>query len=94
MSIGVIPNETLFVEIVLFLVFVAVVNYMVLKPYLGIAKERQDQADKTLKEAQALAKEREMLLKEAQEILEKAKKEAQQILEEAIKKQTMRNKEY
>jgi len=72
MSIGVIPNETLFVEIVLFLVFVAVVNYMVLKPYLGIAKERQDQADKTLKEAQALAKEREMLFERSPRDLRKS----------------------
>ncbi len=85
MDVGVIPNVTLFIQAAIFLAFVFILNQLFVKPYMGVANERESIVKNNLKQAQELRQEAKTYVEEAQGILEKARKEANAILEEAKK---------
>ena len=85
MDIGVVPNVTLFIQVVLFLAFIFLINQIYVKPYAGVIEERESIVRKNLEEANRLREEARGYIEEAKEILDKARTEANQILESAKK---------
>ncbi len=85
MDIGVVPNHTLLIQALLFLIFVAVINFVLVKPYVGAIQRREQMRDENLASARKLREEAEGYLTQAKEILEKARAESAEILESARK---------
>lgn len=77
------PNITLIFQAVLFLIFVALVRTLLVKPYSQVIEEREALTQKNTEEALKLKQETEKYLEEARAILEKGKKESDSILEQA-----------
>ncbi|WP_461831914.1 ATP synthase F0 subunit B [Aquifex sp.] len=85
MDIGVMPNVTLLVQLVIFVIFMLILNNIYVKPYTDIIESRENLIKKNLSEAQKLREEAKSYLGEATRILEEAKKEADAIIENARK---------
>ncbi len=85
MDIGVVPNHTLLIQAVLFLAFVVVVNFVLVKPYVGAIQRREQMRDENLTSARKLREEAEGYLAQAKEILDRARAESAEILESARK---------
>ncbi|RMH05593.1 MAG: F0F1 ATP synthase subunit B [Aquificota bacterium] len=79
------PNATLFIQAVLFLVFVVLVRQLLVKPYTQVIEEREAIIQKNLQEASELRESAKKLLEEASSLLEKGRQESNQILSLAKK---------
>ncbi|RMH03930.1 MAG: F0F1 ATP synthase subunit B, partial [Aquificota bacterium] len=79
------PNATLFIQAVLFLVFVVLVRQLLVKPYTQVIEEREAIIQKNLQEASELRESAKRLLEEASSLLEKGRQESNQILSLAKK---------
>ncbi|RMH80383.1 MAG: F0F1 ATP synthase subunit B [Acidobacteria bacterium] len=77
------PNATLLIQAVLFLVFVALLRWVLIKPYTQVIEERENLINKNFEESLVLKEEAQKLLTQAKEILEKGRIESNQILEQA-----------
>ncbi|MCS7307179.1 MAG: ATP synthase F0 subunit B [Aquificaceae bacterium] len=77
------PNATLFIQAVLFLVFVALVRSLLIKPYSQVIEERESIAQRNMEEALKLREEAQKYVEEANAILEKGRKDSHNIVEEA-----------
>ncbi|MEZ0337364.1 MAG: ATP synthase F0 subunit B [Aquificaceae bacterium] len=77
------PNATLFVQAILFLIFVALVRSLLTAPYSRVIEEREAITQKNLEEALRLKEEANRLFDSARETIEKGRQEANRILEEA-----------
>ncbi len=88
MDVGVIPNATFFIQGVIFLAFVFLINQIYVKPYMGVSQGREKLVNENLEKAQKLREEAKAYLEEAHGILEEARREANSILEEAKKEAT------
>ncbi|MCS6958256.1 MAG: ATP synthase F0 subunit B [Aquificaceae bacterium] len=77
------PNLTLFLQAILFLIFVALVSKLLVKPYSQVIEEREALTKKNMEEALKLKEEAQRYLEEARVILEKGGRESGQILEQA-----------
>ena len=84
-DIGVVPNHTLLIQAILFLAFVFVVNFLLVKPYVGAIRRREQMRDENLASARKLREEAQGYLAEAREVLERARAESARILESARK---------
>lgn len=84
-DIGVMPNVTLFIQLVLFLAFVFVMNVLFVKPYSKVVEEREDTIRRNLKRAESLRAEAKNYTEEAQKILDSARTEINALMEEAKK---------
>ncbi|GAB6065538.1 ATP synthase F0 subunit B [Aquifex pyrophilus] len=85
MDIGVMPNATLLVQLVIFVIFMLILNNIYVKPYMDIIESRENLIRKNLSEAEKLRNEAKSYLGEATRILEEAKKEADAIIENSRK---------
>lgn len=77
------PNATLFIQVVLFLVFVALIRSLLIKPYSQVIEERESITQRNMEEAIKLREEAQKYMDETNAILEKGRKESHDILEEA-----------
>lgn len=77
------PNLTLFIQAILFLLFVALIRSFLVKPYSRVIEEREALTQRNMEEALKLREEAERYLEEARAILEKGRRESGQILEQA-----------
>ncbi|EDP76526.1 ATP synthase F0 subunit B [Hydrogenivirga sp. 128-5-R1-1] len=85
MDIGVIPNATLWIQAILFLAFVLLMNFIYVKPYSAVIEGREELVRKNLETASRLREEAKTYVEEARGIIDKARSEANAILEEAKK---------
>lgn len=79
--VGVIPDITLFVQLVLFLIFTFVMKKLFFDPYLEIYEEREHTVSTLLEEAQKNNDQAQKLLEEVEKLLNEAKEEAKKIVE-------------
>lgn len=79
------PNATLFIQAILFLVFVALVRQILVKPYTQVIEERENITQRNVQEASRLREEAQRLLEEASAILEKGRQESNNIIQSAKK---------
>ncbi len=77
------PNFTLFIQMVLFLVFVALIRFLLVRPYSQVIEERERRIQSNLEEATRLKEEAKRYLEEAKAILEKGRVESNQLLDSA-----------
>jgi len=83
--VGVIPDVTLFVQLILFLIFMFVMKKIFFDPYLEIYEEREHTVSSLLEEAQKNNEEVQKILEEVDKLLSAAKSEAQKVVEESKK---------
>jgi F-type H+-transporting ATPase subunit b len=81
--VGVIPDITLFVQLILFLIFMFAMKKIFFDPYLSVYEERENFVNALLKEAEENNKKTQEILEEVEKKLKEAKAEAQKIMEEA-----------
>jgi F-type H+-transporting ATPase subunit b len=86
MDIGVLLNHTLFIQGLLFLIFLFLVHMIYVKPYSQKIDERNAYILELSKDAERYREEAAKYYKKAEEILAKASAEVNQILEENRKK--------
>ena len=82
LHIGVIPDITLFVQVIIFLIFTAIMKKIYFDPYLEAFDEREKTVEKLLAEAEENRKKAEEILAQVDEILAKTKAEAQKIIDQ------------
>ncbi|WP_028950213.1 ATP synthase F0 subunit B [Sulfurihydrogenibium subterraneum] len=83
MHVGINLDQTLFIQLGLFLVFMFVMKKIYFDPYLQAFEERESAVKKLLEEAEANNKQAQDILKEVDTILSKVKEESKKILEES-----------
>lgn len=86
MHVGIALDQTLFIQLILFLVFMAVMKKIYFDPYLQAFSEREETVKKLYEEAKANNDKVAEILKEVDVILSKIKEESKKILEESHKK--------
>ncbi|MCS7170710.1 MAG: ATP synthase F0 subunit B [Aquificaceae bacterium] len=79
------PNLTLFIQAILFLVFVALVRSFLTQPYSRVIEEREYITQQNTEESIKLREEAQKYLEETKDIMEKGRKESSQIIEQAKK---------
>lgn len=84
--VGIALDQTLFIQLILFLVFMAVMKKIYFDPYLQAFSEREETVKKLYEEAKANNDKVAEILKEVDVILSKIKEESKKILEESHKK--------
>ncbi|MCS7278213.1 MAG: ATP synthase F0 subunit B [Aquificaceae bacterium] len=77
------PNITLLIQLILFLVFVALVRTFLVKPYSNIIEEREAIVQKNTEQALKLRNEAQKYVEEANSILERGRRESNEILQQA-----------
>ncbi|WP_456401193.1 ATP synthase F0 subunit B [Persephonella sp.] len=82
MHVGVIPDITLFVQLIIFLIFMFVMKKIYFDPYLEAFDERERTVEDLLKKAEENNKKANEILAEVESILNETKKEAQKILDQ------------
>ncbi|WP_457621457.1 ATP synthase F0 subunit B [Persephonella sp.] len=82
MHVGVIPDITLFVQLIIFLIFMFIMKKIYFDPYLESFDERERTVDNLLKQAEENNKKANKILEEVEAILAETKKEAQKILDQ------------
>ncbi|MEZ0361121.1 MAG: ATP synthase F0 subunit B [Hydrogenobacter sp.] len=79
------PNFTLLLQAGLFLIFMLLVNYILVRPYTRVILERESVTEKNLEEAKKIREEATKLLSEATKILEEGRRESNAILDRSRK---------
>ncbi|MFN3599689.1 MAG: ATP synthase F0 subunit B [Aquificaceae bacterium] len=77
------PNITLIIQAILFLIFVALVKILLIKPYSQVIENREAITQRNMEEAIKLREEAQKYFQEAHALLEKGRAESNQILETA-----------
>jgi F-type H+-transporting ATPase subunit b len=83
MHVGINLDQTLFIQLGLFLVFMFVMKKIYFDPYLQAFEERETTVKNLLKEAEVNNQQAQEILKEVDVILSKVKEESKKILEES-----------
>ena len=77
------PNITLLIQLILFLLFVALVRTFLVKPYSRVIEEREAIIQKNTEQALKLRNEAQKYIEEANSILERGRRESNEILQQA-----------
>ncbi len=85
MDIGVLLNHTLFIQALLFLVFLFIVHMIYVKPYSRTVDQRNARILELSKEAERFREEATHYLKEAEKVLAEASQKVNEIIETARK---------
>ncbi|WP_297890196.1 ATP synthase F0 subunit B [Sulfurihydrogenibium sp.] len=83
MHVGINLDQTLFIQLGLFLVFMFVMKKIYFDPYLQAFEERESTVKKLLEEAQINNQQAQEILKEVDTILSKVKEESKKILDQS-----------
>ncbi|MEJ5172954.1 MAG: ATP synthase F0 subunit B [Hydrogenothermaceae bacterium] len=86
MHVGIALDQTLFIQLILFLVFMAVMKKIYFDPYLQAFSEREETVKKLYEEAKTNNDQVAEILKEVDVVLSKIKEESKKILEESHKR--------
>ncbi|MEZ0323839.1 MAG: ATP synthase F0 subunit B [Hydrogenothermaceae bacterium] len=86
MHVGIALDQTLFIQLILFLIFMFVMKKIYFDPYLQAFSEREEAVKKLYEEAKANNSQVADILKEVDVILSKVKEESKKVLEESHKK--------
>lgn len=84
--VGIALDQTLIIQLVLFLVFMAIMKKIYFDPYLQAFSEREESIKRLYEEAKANNAQTTEILKQVDEILSKVKEESKKILEETNRK--------
>lgn len=84
--VGIALDQTLIFQLILFLIFMAVMKKIYFDPYLQAFSEREETIRKLYKEAKTNNLKSSEILKEAEEILSRVREESKKILDESARK--------
>lgn len=80
--VGVIPDITLFIQVIIFFIFMFVMKKIYFEPYLQAFDERERTIENLMKEAEENNKKTAEILSQVDEILNKTKLETQKIMDQ------------
>jgi len=83
MHVGIALDYTLFIQIIIFLVFMVIMKIIYLNPYLDAFQERENTVKALIEEANKNNQQAQAILEEVEKLLNKAKEESKKILEQA-----------
>ncbi|MCX7738211.1 MAG: ATP synthase F0 subunit B [Hydrogenothermaceae bacterium] len=86
MHVGIALDQTLIFQLILFLIFMAVMKKIYFDPYLQAFSEREETIRKLYEEAKANNLKSSEILKEVEEILSRVREESKIILDESARK--------
>lgn len=86
MHVGIALDQTLIIQLVLFLVFMSIMKKIYFDPYLQAFSDREESIKKLYEEAKVNNAKTAQILKEVDQILSKVKEESKRIIEESNKK--------
>lgn len=86
MHVGIALDHTLIIQLVLFLIFMAVMKKIYFDPYLQAFTEREETIKKLYEEAASNNAKAAEILKQVDQILAKVREESKKILDESAKK--------
>lgn len=86
MHVGIALDQTLIIQLVLFLVFMLIMKKIYFDPYLQAFSDREESIKKLYEEAKVNNAKTAQILKEVDQILSKVKEESKRIIEESNKK--------
>jgi F-type H+-transporting ATPase subunit b len=83
MHVGIALDYTLFIQLIIFLVFMVIMKKIYLNPYLETFQERENTVKALIEEANKNNQQAQVILEEVEKLLNKAKEESKKILEQA-----------
>ena len=83
MHVEIALDYTLFIQLIIFLVFMVIMKKIYLNPYLEALQERENTVKALIEEANKNNQQAQVILEEVEKILNKAKEESKKILEQA-----------
>lgn len=83
MHVGIALDYTLFIQLVIFLVFMVIMKKIYLNRYLDAFQERENTVKALIEEANKNNQQAQVILEEVEKLLNKAKEESKKILEQA-----------
>ena len=83
MHVGIALDYTLFIQLVIFLVFMVIMKKIYLNRYLDAFQERENTVKALIEEANKNNQQAQIILEEVEKFLNKAKEESKKILEQA-----------
>lgn len=86
MHVGIALDQTLIIQLVLFLIFMLIMKKIYFDPYLQAFSDREESIKKLYEEAKVNNAKTAQILKEVDQILSKVKEESKKIIEESNKK--------
>ncbi len=83
MHVGIALDYTLFIQLIIFLVFMVIMKKIYFNPYLDAFQERENTVKALTEEANKNNQQAQIILEEVEKLLNKAKEESKKILEQA-----------
>ncbi|WP_299239365.1 ATP synthase F0 subunit B [Sulfurihydrogenibium sp.] len=83
MHVEIALDYTLFIQLIIFLVFMVIMKKIYLNPYLEALQERENTVKALIEEANKNNRQAQVILEEVEKLLNKAKEESKKILEQA-----------